>query len=202
MLGREGKPLAHDADQLGMVMCDAAAGASQREARADDDGIAELCGHTLGLLKRVGEARARDLQADVAHGSRKELAVLALLDGVEVAADDLDPLALEHARLTQGDGAVERGLATHVGKQSIGVLALDHPRDGIHRDGLDIGAVGRGGVGHDGRRVGVDEDHLVALLAQGAAGLGAGIVELASLADHDGAGAYDQNLLDIGTLGH
>ena len=37
---------------------------------------------------------------------------------------------------------------------------------------------------------------------QGLAGLGAGVVELAGLADDDGAGADDEDLLDVGALGH
>ena len=42
----------------------------------------------------------------------------------------------------------------------------------------------------------------VAFLAQGLAGLGAGIIELAGLADDDGAGADEQDLLEIGAFGH
>lgn len=56
------------------------------------------------------------------------------------------------------------------------------------------------GVGHDGGRVGVHEDDLVALLAEGLHGLGAGVVELAGLADDDGAGTEDHDLLYVGAL--
>ena len=42
--------------------------------------------------------------------------------------------------------------------------------------------------------IGVDQDDVVAFLAQGLAGLGAGIIELAGLADDDGAGADEQDL--------
>ena len=62
---------------------------------------------------------------------------------------------------------------------------------------LDIHVVGDVLVGHDGGGVGVDQHHLHALLLQGAAGLGAGVVELGGLADDDGAGAQHQDLLDI-----
>ena len=63
--------------------------------------------------------------------------------------------------------------------------------DGFGRDGFDVGAVGELRVGHDGGRVGVDEDDAVAFFAEGFAGLGAGVVEFARLADDDGAGADD-----------
>ena len=48
----------------------------------------------------------------------------------------------------------------------------------------------------------VDQHDLVALLAQGLARLGAGVVELAGLADDDRAGADEQDLLEVGTLRH
>jgi hypothetical protein len=43
---------------------------------------------------------------------------------------------------------------------------------------------------------------LVALLAQRLAGLGAGVVELAGLADDDRAGADDEDALEVGALRH
>jgi hypothetical protein len=46
------------------------------------------------------------------------------------------------------------------------------------------------------------EDDPVALLPQGLARLGAGIIELARLADDDGTGADDQDGMDVGALGH
>ena len=57
-------------------------------------------------------------------------------------------------------------------------------------------------VGHDRRRVAVDEDDAVALLAQRLAGLGAGVVELAGLADDDRAGADDEDGFQVGALRH
>src|SRR5262249_45252228 len=67
---------------------------------------------------------------------------------------------------------------------------------------MGAGAVGGVGVGHDGGGVGVDQDDLVALLAQGLAGLGAAVVELARLADDDRPRADEQDLLQVGTLWH
>ena len=69
-------------------------------------------------------------------------------------------------------------------------------------DRLDVSAVGEFRIGHDGGRIGVDEDDAVALLAQGLARLRAGIIELAGLADDDRAGADDQNGMNVGALRH
>ncbi len=70
------------------------------------------------------------------------------------------------------------------------------------RDRLDVGGVGEAGVGHDGGGVGVHQDDAIALGLQRLAGLRAGIVELAGLADDDRAGADDQDGVDVGALGH
>ena len=80
-----------------------------------------------------------------------------------------------------------------VGSSASRPLLLDDLGDDLRRDRLDIGGVGQIRVGHDRRRIGVDQDDPVALLLERLAGLGAGIVELAGLADDDRAGADDQD---------
>ena len=175
---------------------------TQREGGTDHDGIPQLVRYPLALVERAGDARARDLKADVAHGGSKELPILAHLYGVDVTAYDLDAKTLEHACLAERDGAVKGRLATHVGKQRVGTLPLDDLRHGLDRDGLDVGAIGRIGVGHDRGRVRVHEHDLEALTAKGLAGLGAGVVELAGLPDDDGARSDDQDLMDVAALGH
>src|SRR3972149_2645750 len=65
-----------------------------------------------------------------------------------------------------GGGDVERRLPAQGGQQGIGTLPLDHGGHHVGSDRLDVGGVGELGVGHDRRRVRVDEDHPVALFAQ------------------------------------
>ena len=72
----------------------------------------------------------------------------------------------------------------------------------LRRQRLDVGAVGELRVGHDRRRVAVDEDDLEPLGAQRLARLRAGVVELARLPDDDRAGADDEDAFEIGALGH
>ncbi len=70
----------------------------------------------------------------------------------------------------------------------------------MHR--LDINRVRHFRIGHDGGRIRIDEDDANALILQRLASLGAGIIKLTGLADHDGAGTYDQDAINICTLGH
>ena len=104
--------------------------------------------------------------------------------------------------LLQRQRGVERGLPAHGRQQRVGPLLLDDLGDDLRRDRLDIGRVGQVRIGHDRGRVGIDQHDPVALFLEGLAGLGAGIVELAGLADDDRAGADDQDRLDVGAFRH
>jgi hypothetical protein len=89
-----------------------------------------------------------------------------------------------------------------VGSSASGRSLLDDLGDHLRRDRLDIGRVGQIRIGHDRRRIGIDQDDPIALGLQRLAGLRAGIIELAGLADDDRAGADDQDRFDVGAFGH
>ena len=154
--GRKLKTLTHDGDELLVGMRDAAAGTAEGKARTQHAGIPHALGDGLGVSHAVGVARARDLQADLGHSLVKELAVLATLDGGQVATDHLDAVLVERAVLCQLDGSVQTGLAAQRGQQRVRTLFLDYALDKLGGDGLDIGTIGKTRVGHDGCRVGVD----------------------------------------------
>ena len=141
-------------------------------------------------------------QPDLGHGLAEQFAVFGLVDGLGGGADHLDAELLEHAHLAQGQRAVERGLPAHGRQQRVRAFLLDDLGDDLGGDRLDIGGVGQIRVGHDRRRIGIDQDDPVALFLQRLAGLGAGIVEFAGLADDDRAGADDQDRFDVGAFGH
>lgn len=69
-------------------------------------------------------------------------------------------------------------------------------------DRLDVGAIGDGRVGHDGGGVAVEEHNAEAVGAEGLAGLCAGVIELAGLTDNDGAGADDEDGVEVGAARH
>ena len=103
--------------------------------------------------------------------------------------------------------AVQRGLAAHGRQQREAAgndvaFLLDDLGDDLRRDRLDIGRVRQFRIGHDRGRIGIDQDDPVALLLQRLDRLGAGIVELAGLADHDRTGADDEDRRDVSTFGH
>ena len=95
------------------------------------------------------------------------------------------------------DGEVERGLAAHRRQQRVGPLAREHVGDAFEVERLEVGAVGEAGVGHDRRRVRVDDDRAEPVLAQHLERLAAGVVELAGLPDHDRPGADQADRLEV-----
>ena len=67
----------------------------------------------------------------------------------------------------------------------------------FQRERLDVGAVGRLRIGHDGGRVRVRQHHFVALGLERLAGLRAGVIKLRRLPDDDGAGAEDRGSFEM-----
>ncbi len=175
------------------VVGHAAAGAAHGEAGADDHRIADLRLDGAPFLDAVGHAGTGRAEADLGHGVAELEAVLGQVDGVLAGADQLDLVLLQHAVVRQVQRAVQRGLAAHGGQHRVRALLLDDARHCLPADRLDVGGIGHLRVGHDGGRVGVDQDHPVAFLAQRLAGLRAGVVELAGLADDDRPSADDQD---------
>ena len=146
-----------------------------------------------------GEAALRHVEADRAHRVLEQLPILGDLDRLDRRANQLDVVLLERAGVREIDRQVERRLAADRRQQRVGPLALDDRREDFRRQRLDVGAVGQLRVGHDRRRVAVDEDDLEPFGAQRLARLGAGVVELARLADDDRAGADDEDAFQIGS---
>ncbi len=145
--------------------------------------------------------RAR-LEADFFHRLAEQLTVLGLVDSLGLGTDQLDAVLVENALLVKRQGGVERRLATHRRQDRVRPLLGDDLSHDLGRDRLDVGRVRQIRVGHDRRGIGVDEDDPIALGPQSLAGLSAGIVELARLADDDRACADDENRIDVSSFWH
>ena len=169
------------------VVSDAAADAPEREAGPDDHGIADLFRRFFGLIKVSGNPAPRHAQPDTLHGVTEFLSVFRLEDHGKRSADHLHAESGQHTRFGCLDGRVQTCLASQGGQQRIGSFSLDDLGQELRSDRFDVGAMRRLRIGHDRGRVAVDKHHLVALFLEGLAGLGPRIVELAGLADHDGA---------------
>ncbi len=155
-----------------------------------------------GLVERVRQGAPGAVQADLAHGDLEQRAVLGHPDRLGRGADEPTPEPVQDPALGQGQPDVQPGLPAEGGQERVGPFDLDDLLDDAGGDRLDVGPVGHLRVGHDGRRVRVDQDDLEPLFPERLARLSARIVELARLADDDRTGAQDQDLLDVGSLRH
>ena len=178
-----------------LVVGDAATGAAERVGRADDD--RELAADEGDGLARgvegLHDAGARDVEADVEHQLLEDLAVFAALDRVFLRADELDAVFLQHAGAGELEGKIERRLAAERREQRVRLLLGDDAFHGFDREGFHVGDVRRLRVRHDRGRIGIHQDDAVAFFAERPAGLGAGIIELAGLADDDRSRADDED---------
>jgi hypothetical protein len=147
------------------------------------------------LALRDGQPRGRD-------GLPKGEAVLGAADLVDAGADQLHSVPIENPRVVQLDGEVQRRLPAQRRQERLGPLALDHLRDRLDVERLEIRRVGPLGVGHDRGRIRVDEHDSVALVPENPAGLSPGVVELARLPDPDRARADDQDRAKVFALRH
>ncbi len=190
---RQGDAVGDDALEFHAVVGDAATGAAQGERWTDDQRQPDLPQHAARLVDVVGDPAGGAFEADAFHGLPELQPVFGLGDDRRIRPDHLHPKALERARGVQGQRRVEGRLPAHGRQQGIRALALDDLFDDLGRDRFDIRGIGHARVGHDRRWIGVDQDDPVTLLLERLARLGAGIVELARLADHDRTGADDQD---------
>ncbi len=200
--GERSRPRSQNGDQIFAVVSDAAARAAHGETGAQDGGIAVFRGECEAAFDIGDELRVRRFEADLAHRVFEEEAIFGLLDGVDFGADQFNAVAIEDAGFGQFDREVERGLAADRGEQGIRAFFGDDLFEVLAAERLDVGAVGQFRVRHDGGRIGVDQDDFVAIGAQGLGGLGAGVVELAGLADDDGAGADDEDAVEVVAARH
>ena len=128
----------------------------------------------------------------------EEVPVLGDLEGANGGAEDLHAEPVQHAHPIELDPHIQRALAAKRQQYPVRALLLEDIGDVVDGDGEEVDVVCEVVGGLPGRDVGVDEDGADALLAEGLHGLGAGVVELARLADGEPAGADDEDLGDGG----
>ena len=202
MDGGKTQAVGADLDELFAGLADAAAGAAHGEGGADDDRVADAVGAGQCVLQRLNDLRGDDGLVQLFHRLLEQLTVFGAVDGLRLAGQQADAGAVQITGTGQLHGQVQAHLAAQVGQHGVRLFDVQDALHDFQRHGLDVNMVGHVRVGHDGRGVGVEQNGLNALCFQGAAGLGAGVVELRGLTDDDGAGANDQHFFDSGVLRH
>ena len=188
--------------ELLAIVGNAAPRTAEGETRPDNCGIADLGLRFERSFEAAHDLGLRALETDFTHGHAKQLAILGHADRLARRTDHLDAVSVEHAAIGQVERAVQRGLAAHGRQQRVGPLLGDDLLDHARVDRLDVDDVRRFRIGHDRRRIRVDQDDPIALVLERLAGLGPRIVELAGLADDDRARADDEDGAQISSFWH
>ena len=152
--------------------------------------------------RRVGEFRAWAFQTDLGHGIAEQFAVFSLVDGFGLGADQLDVEFFKDAHLVERQRSIERRLPAHGGEDGIWAFFFNDLGHHFRRDGFDVSCIRQVRIGHDGGRIGIDEDDAITFFFQRLAGLCSGIVKFAGLADHNRPRPDDEDGFDICTFWH
>ena len=157
--------------EFGVVVGEARAKATEGVSSAHDDRIANLmsCRLSHGGRERRHRVARRHGDVDLAHLLREQIAVLghlqAWLDRACRGCVRTLYLSQGCRRSSQGDHAVQRGLAAEAGDDGVGTLLGDDLRHPLGLDGVEVDLDALSvGVGLDGGDVRIDEDDLTAFL--------------------------------------
>ena len=187
--GRNAQTGLHDFFEIFWTVREIAAAAAERARGADDHRKVQSLLNAHGVAHAARIAAARQVEADAPHRLFEQIAVFGFFDRIDFGADHLDAVAFEYAFLGEIDGEVERRLAAQSRQDCVGTFLGDDFFNDVGGNWLDVGAIGKSRIGHDRRRIGIDEDHPVTLFFQSLQSLCAGVVELASLTDDNRSGA-------------
>src|SRR6266699_105716 len=138
----------------------------------------------LGIVDQCGRG---DFQADFAACILEPKPVFRDLDGAQRGANHLHFVFFEHAAFGEFDGQIQRGLSADGRQQGVRFFPRDDFLEIFFCERLDVGAMREFRVGHDSRRIRIDQHDFVSLRAQRLARLRTGVIKLASLADNDRA---------------
>ena len=156
----------------------------------------------MSLIHVVRDFGCRAVKPDGVHGRAEFIAIFGFMDYIAVGANHFDAVFFEHAHLVKTERGVERSLATKRWQNRIRPFFFNHSRHEFGRNRLDISRIGQLRVGHDGRRIGINQNQTVALFSQSLNRLRAGIIELTGLPNDDGAGTDDEDGLEVCAARH
>ena len=199
---RERQPVAYFLLKLFAVVGNATASAAQRIACSNDSWQPDFPLSVSRLLHVSYSAAARNIQANRNHRLLERFAAFRLGNHIFTRADHLDAQLIEDSPPGQIHRRVQTGLPAQCWQQCVGSFLFDDFLHVLPGDRLNVCAVGRVGVCHDGGWVGIHQHHLVPLFSQCLARLRSRIVEFARLADHNRTGTNNQYFVDVVAAGH
>jgi hypothetical protein len=97
---------------------------------------------------------------------------------------------------------VQSGLPAEIGQNGVRPLFFNDLFQAFHRERFHIGNVRHLGVGHDGGRVGIHQEYLVAQPAKRFPCLGSGVAEFTGLTNDNETRTNDHDFVDSASPWH
>ena len=119
--------------------------------------------NAMPVFDVVHKLRLRRIQSDLAHRVFEEQPILCLLDRFQFGADQFHAVFIKDAGFSQIHREIQTRLPAYCRKQRIRTLFADHFFGECDGERFHIGAIREIRIGHDGGRVRIDQNHLIAV---------------------------------------
>ena len=147
----------------------ASAQASKGEGGSDEEGPgSDRLRRRKHLIDVIRRNRMRHWQANGFAQPLEQIAILSFVDCLEVRTDQFDAKRIQTAIVSQFTCDVQRRLTTHACKQTIRSFDLQDATYRRRKQWFDVHSIGHLRVILDRGRIRVDQNHLIAILTEGA----------------------------------
>ena len=184
------------------IIGNAAARTAEGKRRADDDRKTQRRLRRARLVHIMHRERLGAGEANLVHRLLEQIAVFRRLNRLHRRANQFHAVFLQHAVFGKIQRAVERRLPAHRRQNRVRALLGDNLLHRLPLNRLDVRRVCHLRIGHNRRRVGIDENDAQPLATQRLARLRARIIKLARLTDDNRPRANNQYRIQITTFGH
>ena len=162
---RQSQSILHDLPALFLVLRETAAGSAQGESRPQHDRVTDLLRCLHAFLHALGNDGGKNRLSQFHAQFLEQFSVLGTLDTFDLRAEKLHAALPQNTLPLQLHGEIQSGLPADTGKNRIGTLHTDDLRDKFQGQRFHIYLVRDGLIRHNGGRIGVAQDDLIALLA-------------------------------------
>jgi len=155
--------------------------------RTDNQRKTDLLHDFHGFINRMGKAAFGDVQADVLDDLFKAVAFFGFFDGLQIGSEESDFILFQDSHFRQCHSGIQASLSAKRRQQAVRAFLFNNFGHHLRSNRLNVGLVRHFRVGHNGRRIAIDQDHLIAFLTEHFAGLCTGIVKFTALTDDNGS---------------
>ena len=152
--------------ELFAVIRDTTTGAAHSKGRTDNTWEANISRYSQCFFHGMCDTGTSGIQTDFFHCFIEALTVFCFINGIGGSTDHGDTELFQYTTAFQFQCAVQCGLATHSWQYCIRALFFDNFAHNFPVDWLDVSRIRHFRVGHNGCRVGVNQDNAVTLFTQ------------------------------------